>query len=52
MRYREGWHVLKEYPVTKVNLEVMAVKRFAKYKKQPLEKGELAEIESDEIGEE
>ena len=34
------WDVLKEYPAARVKLEAIAVKRLAKYKKQPLEKGQ------------
>ena len=33
------WEVLKEYPTARVKLEAIAVKRLAKYKKAPLEKG-------------
>ncbi|XP_070173803.1 cyclic nucleotide-gated channel beta-1-like [Littorina saxatilis] len=35
---KDLWDVLKEYPAARVKLEAIAVKRLAKYKKQPLEK--------------
>jgi len=35
------WDVLKEYPAARVRLEAIAVKRLEKYKKAPLEQGEL-----------
>lgn len=39
---KDMWDVLKEYPAARVRLEAIAVKRLEKYKKAPLEKGELA----------
>lgn len=38
---KDMWDVLKEYPAARVRLEAIAVKRLEKYKKAPLEKGEL-----------
>ena len=35
------WEVLKDYPTARVRLEAIAVKRLEKYKKQPLESGEI-----------
>lgn len=38
---KDMWDVLKEYPAARVRLEAIAVKRLEKYKKAPLEKGDL-----------
>nr|KAG5690948.1 hypothetical protein BaRGS_027267 [Batillaria attramentaria] len=38
---KDLWDVLKEYPAARVKLEAIAVKRLAKYKKQPLEKARV-----------
>lgn len=38
---KDMWDVLKEYPAARVRLEAIAVKRLEKYKRAPLEKGEL-----------
>ena len=35
------WDVLKDYPAARVRLEAIAAKRLEKYKKAPLENGEL-----------
>ena len=35
------WDVLKDYPAARVRLEAVAVKRLEKYKRAPLEKGEI-----------
>uniref|UniRef100_A0A182MHV4 Cyclic nucleotide-binding domain-containing protein n=1 Tax=Anopheles culicifacies TaxID=139723 RepID=A0A182MHV4_9DIPT len=39
---KDMWDVLKEYPAARVRLEAIAVKRLEKYKKAPLEKGNVA----------
>ena len=36
------WEVLKDYPTARVRLEAIAQKRLEKYKKPPLEKGNMA----------
>ena len=38
---KDMWDVLKEYPAARVRLEAIAVKRLEKYKKAPLEKGNV-----------
>lgn len=38
---KDMWDVLKEYPAARVRLEAIAVKRLEKYKKAPLEKGNI-----------
>lgn len=42
---KDLWDVLKEYPAARVKLEAIAVKRLAKYKKQPIEKGNVPKVE-------
>lgn len=41
---KDMWDVLKEYPAARVRLEAIAVKRLEKYKKAPLEKGNLTKM--------
>lgn len=41
---KDMWDVLKEYPAARVRLEAIAVKRLEKYKKAPLEKGNIWSI--------
>ena len=38
---RTCWDVLKDYPTARVRLEAIAQKRLEKYKKPPLEKGNM-----------
>ena len=35
------WDVLKDYPAARVRLEAIAAKKLEKYKKIPLEKGNI-----------
>lgn len=39
--------MLKEYPAARVRLEAIAVKRLEKYKRAPLQKGEIKKINQD-----
>lgn len=41
---KDMWDVLKEYPAARVRLEAIAVKRLEKYKRAPLEKGNILSI--------
>ena len=38
---KDLWDVLKDYPTARVRLEAIAQKRLEKYKKPPLEKGNM-----------
>ena len=38
---KDMWEVLKDYPAARVRLEAIAAKRLEKYKKAPLEKGNI-----------
>ena len=41
---KDMWDVLKDYPAARVRLEAVAVKRLEKYKRAPLDKGNVIYI--------